>query len=97
MSKLHPDVVRLLRRYYAGGYSIVSLVEAFGLSRRCVYDVVKGRTHKNVIDDNSLPPLAEVIVDPVRLRPRITPPSTLPSLEELRESARRARGQTPSH
>ena len=54
MAKLHPDTVRLLRRYHNHGYSVVSLAEAFGLSRSCVHGVVSGKTHRNVTQDDAL-------------------------------------------
>ena len=58
MAKLHPDTVRLRRRYHNHGYSVVSLAEAFGLSRSCVHGVVSGKTHRNVTQDAALPPLS---------------------------------------
>ena len=53
MAKLHPDTVRLLRRYHNHGYSVVSLAEAFGLSRSCVHGVVSDKTHQNVSQDDA--------------------------------------------
>ena len=58
--KLHPDVVRKLRLYYSRGYSIASLMEHFALSRNCVTNVVKNRTHVHVSNDPALPPLVRV-------------------------------------
>ena len=58
--KLHPDVVRKLRLYYSRGYSIASLMEHFALSRNCVTNVVKNRTHRQVSSDPALPPLVRV-------------------------------------
>ena len=69
MAKLHPDTVRQLRRYHSRGYSIASLVDAFGLSRSCVHGVVSGKTHRNVSHDDALPPLAEII----RAKPKRLP------------------------
>ena len=70
MAKLHPDTVRLLRRYYNHGYSVVSLAEAFGLSRSCVHGVVSGKTHRNVTQDDALPPLAQIVRDKVARLPK---------------------------
>ena len=70
MAKLHPDTVRLLRRYHNHGYSVVSLAEAFGLSRSCVHGVVSGKTHRNVTQDDALPPLAEIVRDKVARLPK---------------------------
>ncbi len=69
MAKLHPDMVRQLRRYYSHGYSIASLVDAFGLSRSCVHGVVTGKTHRNVREGDVLPPLVEI----VRSKPKRLP------------------------
>ena len=70
MAKLHPDTVRLLRRYHNHGYSVVSLAEAFGLSRSCVHGVVSGKTHRNITQDDALPPLAEIVRDKVARLPK---------------------------
>lgn len=69
MAKLHPDTVRQLRRYHSHGYSVASLVDAFGLSRSCVHGVVSGKTHRNVSQDDALPPLAEIIRTTLKRRP----------------------------
>ena len=73
MAKLHPDTVRLLRRYHNHGYSVVSLAEAFGLSRSCVHGVVSGKTHRNVTQDDALPPLAQIVRDKVARLPQGRP------------------------
>lgn len=72
--KLHPDTVRELRRYYSRGYSIASLMEAYDLSRSCVNGVVKYRTHRNVTDDDSLPPLVKIERKEVKRRPNEAKP-----------------------
>ena len=46
--------------YYSRGYSIASLMEHFALSRNCVTNVVKNRTHRQVSSDPALPPLVRV-------------------------------------
>ena len=97
MAKLHPDTVRLLRRYHNHGYSVVSLAEAFGLSRSCVHGVVSGKTHRNVTQDDALPPLTEIVRDKVaRLpkgdRPQPRPPTLTPKMRAL--LAQRARYTT---
>ena len=94
MAKLHPDTVRLLRRYHNHGYSVVSLAEAFGLSRSCVHGVVSGKTHRNVTQDDALPPLAQIVRDKVaRLpkgdRPQPRPTTLTPKMRAL--LAQRAR------
>ena len=78
MAKLHPDTVRLLRRYYNHGYSVVSLAEAFGLSRSCVHGVVSGKTHRNVTQDAALPPLVEIVRDKVARLPKGDRPQPKP-------------------
>ena len=70
MAKLHPDTVRQLRRYHNHGYSVVSLAEAFGLSRSCVHGVVSGKTHRNVTQDAALPHLVEIVRDKVARLPK---------------------------
>ena len=97
MAKLHPDTVRLLRRYHNHGYSVVSLAEAFGLSRSCVHGVVSGKTHRNVTQDDALPPLTEIVRDKVaRLpkgdRPQPRPTTLTPKIRAL--LAQRARYTT---
>ena len=72
-AKLDPDTVRLLRRYYNHGYSIASLCRSFKLSRRCVHDVVNHKTHKNVTQDDALPPLVEIDRDKVVRMPDGSP------------------------
>ena len=94
MAKLHPDTVRLLRRYHNHGYSVVSLSEAFGLSRSCVHGVVSGKTHKNVTQNDALPPLAEIVRDKVaRLpkgdRPQLRPTTLTPESRALLARRRR--------
>ena len=81
MAKLHPDTVRLLRRYHKHGYSVVSLAEAFGLSRSCVHGVLSGKTHRNVTQNDALPPLAEIVRDKVALLPKGDRPQ--PKIPEL--------------
>ena len=88
MAKLHPDTVRLLLRYHNHGYSVVSLAEAFGLSRSCVHGVVSGKTHRNITQDGALPPLAEIVRDKVaRLpkgdRPKPKAPTLTPKMRAL--------------
>ena len=80
MAKLHPDTVRLLRRYHSHGYSVVSLAEAFRLSRSCVHGVVSGKTHKNVTQDGALPPLAEIVRDKVARLPKGDRPQPKPTM-----------------
>ena len=79
MAKLHPDTVRLLRRYHNHGYSVVSLAEAFGLSRSCVHGVVSGKTHRNVTQDDALPPLAQIVRDKVARLPKGDRPQPRPT------------------
>ena len=62
-AKLDPDTVRLLRRYHKHGYSVAALCRAFDLSRPCVSNVVNFKTHKNVTQDEDLPPLAEIVTN----------------------------------
>ena len=96
MKKLHPDLVNLIRRYHAQGYGVSSLANAFELSRPCVNDVVKKKTHKNVVDDNSLPPLVEVTVARERLRPGGGRRTSLQrSVEQLRAPSDSAPGAAP--
>ena len=94
MAKLHSDTVRQLRRYHNHYYSVVSLAEAFGLSRSCVHGVVSGKTHRNVTQDDALPPLAEIVRDKVaRLpkgnRPQPKPPMLTPKMQALLAQRRR--------
>ncbi|MCY4528434.1 MAG: hypothetical protein OXD46_05310 [Chloroflexi bacterium] len=79
MAKLHPDTDRQLRRYHNNGYSVVSLAEAFGLSRSCVHGVVSGKTHRNVTQDDALPPLAEIVRDKVARLPKGDRPKPRPT------------------
>ena len=80
MAKLHLDTVRLLRRYHSHGYSVVSLSEAFGLSRSCVHGVVSRKTHQNVTQDDALPPLAEIVRDKVARLPKGDRPQPRPTM-----------------
>ena len=95
MAKLHPDTVRLLRRYHNHGYSVVSLAEAFGLSRSCVHGVVSGKTHRSVTQDDALPPLVEIVRDkvarlPKGTRPQPKTPALTPAMRALIAQRRRS-------
>ena len=89
MTKLHPDVVRTLRRYHAAGYSISALIEWSGLSRACISAVVNRRTHRDVTDDPSLPALRKVEVgnSPPPAKPLRTNPALKAALERTRRDA----------
>ena len=89
MTKLHPDVVRTLRRCHAAGYSISALIEWSGLSRVCISAVVNRRTHRDVTDDPSLPALrkAEVGKPPPPTKPFWTNPALKAALERIRRDA----------
>ena len=66
---LHEDTVRLIRRYHRGGYSASSIARALGLSRKCVSNIVNGRTHVGVVDDPNLPPLRKVKLNRTPINP----------------------------
>ena len=91
MAKLHPDTVRQLRRYHSNGYSVVSLAEAFGLSRSCVHGVVSGKTHRTVTQDAALPPLVEIVRDKVARLPKGDRPKPRPTTLTPEMLARLAR------
>ena len=73
--RIHTDTVREIRRRYALGYRISELVEGFGLSRTAVHGIVRGKTHKLVLD-SELSPLATV--EPIHSRERVRPPEAPP-------------------
>ena len=54
---IQPKQHRILR--FGVAYSVVSLAKAFDLSRSRVHGVVSGKTHRNVTQDDALPPLAD--------------------------------------
>ena len=59
---VHADDVRSIRLYHASGYTITALAKRFKLSRQCVSDIVRRRTHAGVTmaDTDALPPLSTV-------------------------------------
>ena len=67
------------------------------MSRSCVHGVVSGKTHRNVTQDDALPPLTEIVRDKVaRLpkgdRPQPRPTTLTPKMRAL--IAQRARYTT---
>ena len=80
-AKLKIDTVRLIKRYGAVGYSVKDLAQRFRVSTSCVKNVLSGKTHANVVDDPSLPLLAEITPppEPDRRRKRTPSAPTSPS------------------
>ena len=62
MGRIHADTVRLIRKYYAAGYSIPDLAEHFGLQYHSAYRIARRLAYVKVSDvpDTVLPPLYEV-------------------------------------
>ena len=67
--RVHGDDVRAIRRFHRHGYSIVDLAERFGLGRQCVSNIVNGKTHRDITDNDAVPALADVPVRTPRLKP----------------------------
>ena len=61
-TRLPEDAVLFIRRYHRAGYRVTTIAGALGVSRKAVFGVVNGRTHKTVLDSD-LPPLRPVKVD----------------------------------